>query len=136
VLTVREIINTGLVSIQVQPFFFFIYLFMLIQSLLFSLAVLVVTSATALIPRTKGEANGSPGLMCYADAYNTLNNDWNKTYTSTEPQQIQLSLTDDAQYARIQFATLGQVDLSILKYWPSKAYSKRKAITVEGKVRM
>jgi hypothetical protein len=106
---------------------------MFISSILFAFAASVATAATA-VPFTKGEANGSPGSMCYADAYNTLGNDWNKTYATTEPQQIQLALTDDAQFARVQFATLGQVDHSILRYWPSKTGNRKATTTVQGKV--
>lgn len=64
--------------------------------------------------------NGSPGIMCYADTYNKLGNSWNRTYTSTEPQQIHISLTDDARYARVQFATLGKIRYSLLQYWPKR----------------
>ncbi|GAA5815790.1 hypothetical protein MFLAVUS_009305 [Mucor flavus] len=66
------------------------------------------------------EPNGSPGMMCYADSYNVLGNNWNRTYTAYEPQQIHISLTDDAKYARVQFATLGSIRYSILQYWPKR----------------
>lgn len=106
---------------------------MLLPSVLFTFAASLVSAAAVLGPRSEAEPNGSPGLMCYADVYNTLGSNWNKTYASVEPQQIHLSLTDDAQFVRVQFATLEQVDHSILKYWPSKGRSKR-VTTVEGKV--
>lgn len=64
--------------------------------------------------------NGSPGFMCYADSYNALGNNWNRTYSLLEPQQLHISLTDDATHARVQFATLGEIQNSVLNYWPKK----------------
>ncbi|KAI8378248.1 Metallo-dependent phosphatase-like protein [Choanephora cucurbitarum] len=79
----------------------------------------------------RDEANGAPGQVCSADAYNTLDPNWNRTYGIQEPQQILLSLTDDSHAMRVQFSTLGPVDHSILRYWPSKKSDKM--VTVQGK---
>ncbi|KAG1057141.1 hypothetical protein G6F46_001024 [Rhizopus delemar] len=78
--------------------------------------------------------NGSPGSVCYADAYNNLGNNWNRTYLSTEPQQIHMSLLDDSKFFRIQFATLEEIDESILSYWPKNhgRHSPKKT-TLTGK---
>ncbi len=89
--------------------------------------------------RKSEEVNGSPGMMCYADAYNSLGNNWNRTYTNNEPQQLHISLTDDATFARVQFATLGEIKNSYLQYWPKKQnhghhLSKKAAITIKGEV--
>lgn len=86
--------------------------------------------------------NGSPGFMCYADNYNILGNNWNHTYTMSEPQQIHISLTDDATHARVQFATLGEIDDSVLTYWPKKENrnhnrghrASKNKITIKGEV--
>lgn len=85
--------------------------------------------------------NGSPGAMCYADNYNTLGNNWNHTYSFSEPQQLHISLTDDAKYARVQFATLGEIHNSVLQYWPKKetngrrrSQSSKNRISIKGEV--
>lgn len=79
--------------------------------------------------------NGSPGSVCYADAYNNLGNNWNRTYLSTEPQQVHMSLLDDSKFFRVQFATLEEIDESILSYWPKNhgRHSPKKT-TLTGKV--
>ncbi|KAG1467160.1 hypothetical protein G6F56_004568 [Rhizopus delemar] len=73
---------------------------------------------TSFVKRRDTIENGSPGYVCYADMYNNLGNDWNRTYLPTEPQQIHTSLLDDSKFLRVQFATLAQVDQSVLIYWP------------------
>ncbi|KAI7890591.1 Metallo-dependent phosphatase-like protein [Mucor mucedo] len=40
----------------------------------------------------------------------------------SEPQQLHISLTDDATHARVQFATLGKIQDSVLAYWPKREY--------------
>lgn len=84
----------------------------------------------------RDDINGSPGNVCYADMYNAIGNNWNHTYTPSEPQQIHISLTDDAKNARVQFATVGQIDQSILQYWPKKEghHATKKATTIKGEV--
>ncbi|KAI8645371.1 Metallo-dependent phosphatase-like protein [Parasitella parasitica] len=91
-----------------------------------SLVLLVVAQVSA----EEDEPNGSPGQMCYADAYNSVHGDWNKSYSTQDPQQIYISLTDDANSARVQFATLGEIKESILVYWPKE--NKGKSATIQG----
>ncbi|CEP17620.1 hypothetical protein [Parasitella parasitica] len=84
----------------------------------------------AQVSAEEDEPNGSPGQMCYADAYNSIHGDWNKSYSAQDPQQIYISLTDDANSARVQFATLGEIEESVLVYWPKK--TKGKGATIQG----
>lgn len=93
----------------------------------FVLSLVCLSAATV----TAQEAPGSPGLWPVPDAFNTVV-DWNRTRTPTEPQQIHLSLASDAEYARVQFATLQDVNSSILKYWPKKQADK--VVTIQGQV--
>ncbi|CAO3646222.1 unnamed protein product [Cunninghamella blakesleeana] len=59
---------------------------------------------------------GSPGVLPAPDKYNTFGVDWNRTYAPTEPQQVHISLGNDAKFIRIQFATLAPIKGGILKY--------------------
>jgi hypothetical protein len=93
---------------------------------------LVSAASIPLIEKRAAVFNGSPGYMCYADSYNDLGNNWNRTYALNEPQQIYLALTDDAVTARVQFATLGEIEKSVFQYWPVK--NSKKSVTVYGKV--
>lgn len=77
--------------------------------------------------------NGFPGLKCNADAYNVLDKNWNRTYTEFEPQQIHISITDEAQNVRVQFVTLSPINHSVLKYW-LKSGSSSSATTIKGEV--
>jgi hypothetical protein len=118
---------------------------MIIPSFLVAIASFAVAEASSILSSSSGLVeraasapviNGSPGVMCYADAYNTIPGyNWNHTYTATEPQQVHISLTDDSKTARVQFATLGQIDQSILEYWPKQSGSKNK-VTLNGQVRI
>jgi hypothetical protein len=121
---------------------------MIIPSFLVAIASLAVaeasfvlssSSSSGLIERASGGPviPGSPGNMCYADAYNTIPGyNWNYTYATTEPQQIHISLTDDSKTARVQFATLGQIDQSILEYWPKKQSGSKNKVALNGQVRI
>ncbi|RCH96017.1 hypothetical protein CU097_011539 [Rhizopus azygosporus] len=100
------------------------------------LAFVTLVQCSTIVARTQEEdvANGSPGAVCYADAYNDLGNNWNHTYAPTEPQQIHMSLADDSKFARVQFATLDSIDSSVLAYWPKKQGNyAQKNTTVTGK---
>lgn len=117
---------------------------MVITSFLVAIATFAVAEATSvlaprgLVERVSGPpAPGAPGVMCYADNYNTIPGyNWNHTYTATEPQQVHISLTDDAKTARVQFATLGQIEQSVLDYWPKQSgnKNKNKFTTITGQV--
>lgn len=115
---------------------------MIIPSFLVAIASFAVAEASSLLsPRAalerRDDINGSPGNVCYADAYNALGNNWNHTYALSEPQQIHISLTDDAKFARVQFATLGQIQESVLQYWPKKDNNGRhhSSTAVKGEVK-
>lgn len=120
---------------------------MIVPSFLLAITAFAVAEASSIFSvgnglsvRRGAEANGSPGSVCYADAYNNLGNNWNRTYTNTEPQQLHISLTDDAIFARVQFATLGEIKKSILQYWPKKDHQdrhefKKSTITIKGEVK-
>jgi hypothetical protein len=116
---------------------------MIIPSFLLAIASFAVAEASSLLsPRglvERDNINGSPGNVCYADTYNALGNNWNHTYTAFEPQQIHISLTDDSKNARVQFATLGQVDHSVLQYWPKKDTHRtappKNIVTIKGEVK-
>lgn len=95
--------------------------------------VLLVVCTLRVSAKAADEANGAPGQICYADAYNSVHGGWNRTYAPSDPQQIYISLTDDADFARVQFATLGEIKQSILQYWPK--HNKRKSITIQGQVK-
>lgn len=107
---------------------------MVVLSSLFILTFIVSLVSSAFLDKrdSKEEPNGSPGNVCYADAYNNLGNNWNRTYGPYEAQQIYLALTDDAETARVQFATLNEIEKSVLQYWPIK--HPKKSVTVYGKV--
>ncbi|KAK4517152.1 uncharacterized protein ATC70_000483 [Mucor velutinosus] len=92
--------------------------------------VLLVVCTWQVSAKATVEANGAPGQMCYADAYNSVHGGWNRTYAPNDPQQIYISLTDDADFARVQFATLGEIKQSTLQYWPK--HNKRKSVTIQG----
>ena len=113
-------------------FFFFVFIIIMKISFFISLVLLVVLQVSIAASTNEEEPNGSPGQICYADAYNSLHGNWNKSYSTNDPQQIYISLTDDANFARVQFATLGEIKESILEYWPKD--NKRKSITIQGKV--
>lgn len=120
-------------------FHFLIVLFVLMKYLItLALAFLTLVQCSTIVARAQEEdvANGSPGAVCYADAYNDLGNNWNHTYAPTEPQQIHMSLADDSKFARVQFATLDSIDSSVLAYWPKKQGNHaQKNTTITGKVR-
>ncbi|ORZ15314.1 Metallo-dependent phosphatase-like protein [Absidia repens] len=64
---------------------------------------------------------GGPGLLSAPDSYNSFGQvDWNRTYGPIEPQQIHISLANEAKYAKVQFATTQSVNDTLLKYWPKK----------------
>src|SRR5690348_7938431 len=67
---------------------------------------------------------GAPGVLPAPDEYNTFGIDWNRTYAPTEPQQIHISLGNDARYAKIQFATTATIKGGVLKYKEKKNPSK------------
>ncbi|ORY93554.1 Metallo-dependent phosphatase-like protein [Syncephalastrum racemosum] len=90
-----------------------------------------VLSLFSYVCHASAEAAGSPGVAAVPDKYNTLPGvDWNRTYAPTEPQQIHLSFGSESKYARVQFATLEQVDKAILRYWPK---SKKNRVSRYGK---
>ncbi|KAI9261716.1 Metallo-dependent phosphatase-like protein [Sporodiniella umbellata] len=94
---------------------------------------LFVSSAVGL-PRI---GNGSPGLVCHPDAYNSLGHDWNRTYSATEPQQVHTSLLEDSKAIRVQFATLSPISQSVLAYWPKSDgldSSKKTLVTGEDSI--
>jgi hypothetical protein len=62
---------------------------------------------------------GGPGLFSAPDAYNSFGN-WNRTYGPAEPQQIHLSIANEAKFAKVQFATSQAVQSTLLRYWPKK----------------
>ncbi|CAO3653658.1 unnamed protein product [Mucor hiemalis] len=111
---------------------------MIILSFILFAASFAIAKASSIFPdgnelvarKSDIKSNGSPGAMCYADAYNNLGTNWNRTYTDFEPQQIHISLTDDAKHARVQFATLGEIKHSVLKYWPKS--HKKSITTIQG----
>lgn len=64
---------------------------------------------------------GGPGLFPAPDTYNSFGiADWNRTYGPAEPQQIHLSIANEAKFAKVQFATSQAVQGALLKYWPKK----------------
>ena len=83
-----------------------------------------VSAYTIVVPRAEDqEFPGGPGMWPEPDIYNTYPDvDWNRTYGAFEPQQIHLSLADEAKYARIEFATLSPADHAVFKYWPKKTH--------------
>ncbi|CAO3623037.1 unnamed protein product [Cunninghamella echinulata] len=85
-------------------------------TILFSLLITFVYAAAI---EEEEEPIGSPGVLPAPDQYNSFTN-WNRTYAPTEPQQIHISLGNDARYAKIQFATAAPIKGGILKYWPKK----------------
>ncbi|KAI8086736.1 Metallo-dependent phosphatase-like protein [Halteromyces radiatus] len=69
--------------------------------------------------------------MTAPDQYNTFGNvNWNRTYGPTEPQQIHISLANDAKYAKVQFATSQAIQGGQLKYWSKKQASNNKAVVI------
>jgi hypothetical protein len=79
--------------------------------------------------------NGFPGMKCNPDAYNTLDKNWNRIYTEFEPQQIHISITDEAQHVRVQFVTLSPIHHSVLKYWLKSSGSSNSATIIKGEVK-
>lgn len=144
---ITHIINSAQVKYFLFFFFFlsrYLQITMIIPSFILFAASFAVAKASSIFPggnelvarKSDIKYNGSPGAVCYADAYNNLGNNWNHTYTDFEPQQIHLSLTDDAKYARVQFATLGEIKHSVLQYWPKTHNHKHKKsiTTIKGEV--
>lgn len=143
---ITYIINSPRVKYFLSLFFLsrYLQLTMIIPSFILFAASIAVAKASSIFPggnelvarKSDIKYNGSPGAVCYADAYNSLENNWNHTYTDFEPQQIHLSLTDDAKYARVQFATLGEIKHSVLQYWPKTYFNKhiKSITTIKGEV--
>jgi hypothetical protein len=96
--------------------------------LLFSIAVLLLLSLCNQVNAGAALLNGGPGILWKYDAFN--GGDWNRTYGPTEPQQIHLSISSEAENAKIQFATQDPIDASFLKYWPKSA--PQKSVQVKG----
>ncbi|OZJ02775.1 hypothetical protein BZG36_03480 [Bifiguratus adelaidae] len=92
------------------------------------IAGLYALSASAAAVTRRGIAGG-PGELATRDLYNA-NTNWNRTYAPAEPQQIHISITDNAQYAKVQFATLEEIKTPLFQYWPKG--SQRKAVTIEN----
>lgn len=91
-----------------------------------------VLSLISYVCHVSADAPGAPGIAAVPDKYNTLPGvDWNRTYAPAEPQQIHLSFGSESNYARVQFATLEQVDNATLRYWPK---SKKQRVSRYGKV--
>jgi hypothetical protein len=99
---------------------------------IFSAISAVSAASNDLVKRDDGP--GAPGTQCYADPYNSLGNDWNKTYGATEPQQLHMSWMDESNYARIQFATLDKIEKSVLVYWPKTKGHSKKQTKINGSV--
>ncbi|OZJ01912.1 hypothetical protein BZG36_05102, partial [Bifiguratus adelaidae] len=80
---------------------------------------------------TRRKLPGGPGELATRDIYNdnSDNNNWNRTYAPAEPQQIHISITDNAEYAKVQFATLEEVKTPLFQYWEQNHQSK--AITIQ-----
>lgn len=93
------------------------------RSYLFILFSLLITFVYAAAIEEEEEPIGSPGVLPAPDQYNSFIS-WNRTYAPTEPQQIHISLGNDAKYAKIQFATTAPIKGGILKYWPKKHAKK------------
>lgn len=137
---ITYIINSPGVKYAFPFFFFSSQITMIIPSFILFAASFAIAKASSIFPdgnelvarKSDIKSNGSPGAMCYADAYNNLGTNWNRTYTDFEPQQIHISLTDDAKHARVQFATLGEIKHSVLKYWPKS--HKKSITTIQGEV--
>ncbi|KAI8579348.1 hypothetical protein K450DRAFT_242849 [Umbelopsis ramanniana AG] len=92
--------------------------------ILLSTLVLLVFSLCV----NSAQLKGGPGAQWDYDQYNV--GDWNRTYGITEPQQIHISISSQAEYAKVQFATQGEVHTAILNYWPKS--SPHKSIVIEG----
>lgn len=118
---------------------------MVIPSFLVAITTLAVAEAASIFSSTGALAssssierrldlftNGFPGLKCKPDAYNTLDSDWNRTYAPSDPQQILISITDDAKNVRFQFATLGPIDHSVVQFWPKN--NSAQTTTIKGEV--
>jgi hypothetical protein len=96
--------------------------------LVFSIVVLLLVSLCNHVNAGAALLNGGPGTLWKYDAFN--GGDWNRTYGPTEPQQIHLSISSEAENAKIQFATQDPIDTPILKYWPKSAFHK--SVQVKG----
>jgi hypothetical protein len=92
--------------------------------LLSTLVLLVLLSLCA----SSAHLKGGPGAKWDYDEYNV--GDWNRTYGITEPQQIHISITSEAESAKVQFATQGEIDTAILNYWPKS--SPHKSVQIKG----
>jgi hypothetical protein len=93
-------------------------------SLLLSTLVLLLLSLCA----SSVQLKGGPGGQWDYDQFNV--GDWNRTYGATEPQQIHISISSEAEYAKVQFATQEEVESAILNYWPKS--SPHKSIQIKG----
>ncbi|KAI8343515.1 Metallo-dependent phosphatase-like protein [Chlamydoabsidia padenii] len=68
-------------------------------------------------------------MLSAPDPFNSFGNvPWNRTYEQAEPQQIHLSISNQARYAKIQFATIQAVQGTLLKYWVKKENFKKPVI--------
>lgn len=59
---------------------------------------------------------GGPGTRVAQDRFNVAGV-WNRTYGETEPQQIHLAWVSDGVACRVQFATRGNTDGAMFRYW-------------------
>jgi hypothetical protein len=73
-----------------------------------------------------GHLDGGPGQLWKYDEFNS--GDWNRTYGSTEPQQVHISISSESEYAKVQFATAAKIEHAVLRYWPKNEDHKVKKI--------
>ncbi|CAO3645069.1 unnamed protein product [Cunninghamella blakesleeana] len=97
----------------------------------FTLRITILFSVLIAFVYAQEEMPGSPGVLTAPDKYNTFGVDWNRTYKSTEPQQIHISFGSDAKYVKIQFATIAPINSGILKY-NEKKHPKRSIVVKQN----